>query len=103
MKGMGDMMRQAQVMHRKMQKIQEEMENTTVEAAVGGGMVKVEVTGGREVRSITIDPSVVDPNDVDMLQDLVLSAVNEGLKKAKDMSEREMQALTGGVNIPGMF
>ncbi|MDY7001169.1 MAG: YbaB/EbfC family nucleoid-associated protein [Thermodesulfobacteriota bacterium] len=103
MKGMSDLVRQAQVMQKKMAKMQEEMAERTVDASSGGGMVTVQVNGSQEVLSVKIDPAAVDPNDVDMLQDLVLAAINEGLKKSKDMVQAEMSQLTGGINIPGMF
>lgn len=103
MRGMNDMLRQAQMMHKKMSKLQEEMAARTVEATAGGGMVTVTATGASELVGITIDPAVVDPADVAMLQDLVLAAANEALKKAKDMMAAEMSQITGGLNIPGMF
>ncbi len=103
MKGMGDMMRQAQLMHNKMSKLQEELKEKEVEAGSGGGMVTAKATCAGELRSIQIDPAVVDPDDVDMLQDLVLAAVNEVLKKGRETSEEEMKAITGGIQIPGMF
>ncbi|KAF0232808.1 MAG: hypothetical protein FD177_2165 [Desulfovibrionaceae bacterium] len=103
MKGMGDMMRQAQMMQKKMQQIQEDLKTRTVEATAGGGMVTVVATGSQDIASITIDKTVVDPADVDMLQDLVLAAVNDALKKSRDMQQAEMGALTGGLKIPGLF
>lgn len=103
MKGMGDMLRQAQMMQKKMQQIQEDIAKRTVEATAGGGMVTVVATGAQDVVSITIDKAVVDPNDVEMLQDLVLAAVKDALKKARDMQQSEMAALTGGLKIPGLF
>ena len=103
MKGMNDLLRQAQVMQKKMLDVQKEIEARRVDAASGGGMVSVEMTGALDMVSIKIDPAVVDPADVDMLQDLVLAAVNEALKKAKAMKEEEMAKLTGGMNIPGML
>jgi len=103
MRGMNDLLRQAQVMQTKMSKLQAEMAERTLEATSGGGMVKVTVTGKQEVKAIVIDPKAVDPNDVEMLQDLVLTAVNEGLRQAKDMMEKEMGALTGGLKMPGLF
>jgi len=103
MKGMGDMLRQAQMMQKKMQEIQEDMGKRTVEATAGGGMVTVVATGSQDVVSIAIDKTVVDPGDVEMLQDLVLAAVNDALKKAREMQQSEMAALTGGLKIPGMF
>lgn len=103
MKGMNDMLRQAQLMQKKMAKLQEELKEREVESSAGGGMVTVKATGAQEVRSIAIDPSVMDSGDVEMVQDLVLSAVNDALKKAKSMMEEEMGQITGGMNIPGMF
>ncbi len=103
MKGMNDMVRQAQILQRKIAKAQEDLAEKTVEATVGGGMVTVVSSGSQEIRAIKIDPAAVDPNDVSMLEDLVLSAVNEALKQAKDMAESEMSALTGGMSIPGLF
>ena len=103
MRGMNDLVRQAQVMQKKIQKAQEELAEKEVEASVGGGMVTVVANGNQEVKSVKIDPQAVDPDDVPMLEDLVLSAVNEALKKAKEMAEAEMGALTGGMKIPGMF
>ncbi|WMW64591.1 YbaB/EbfC family nucleoid-associated protein [Nitratidesulfovibrio liaohensis] len=103
MRGMNDLLRQAQVMQTKMSKLQAEMADRTLEATSGGGMVKVTVSGKQEVKAIIIDPKAVDPNDVEMLQDLVLTAVNEGLRQAKDMMEKEMGALTGGLKMPGLF
>jgi nucleoid-associated protein EbfC len=98
-----DLMRQAQIMQRKIAKLQEEMGSKVVEASAGGGMVSVKATGKQEVVEIRIDPGVVDPNDVDMLQDLVLAAVNEALNQARTMVQSEMSKLTGGINIPGLF
>lgn len=103
MKGMGDMMRQAQMMQKKMQQIQEDMGKRTVEATAGGGMVTVVATGSQDIVSVKIDKTVVDPTDVDMLQDLVLAAVNDALKKAREMQQSEMAAITGGLKIPGLF
>ena len=103
MKGMSDLMRQAQIMQKKIAKVQEEMSSRTVETQSGGGMVTVVMTGEQELKSIVIDPKVVDASDVDMLQDLVLAAVNEAVKESKAMVESEMKGLTGGMNIPGLF
>ncbi|KUJ96314.1 MAG: nucleoid-associated protein EbfC [Desulfonauticus sp.] len=100
---MNDLIRQAQMLQKKMLQMQEELKNKVVEASAGGGMVQVKVSGGQEVLEIKIDPTVVDPNDVQMLEDLVLAAVNDGLKKAKEMVQSEMSQLTGGLNIPGLF
>ena len=101
MKDMNGMMKQAQKLQKKMMKTQEELAGKTVEATAGGGMVKVVATGGQTVQSIEIDKEVVDPEDVEMLQDLVLAAVNDALKKAQEMMSSEMGKLTGGMNLPG--
>ena len=103
MRGMNDLMRQAQLMQKKMTALQEELEERSIEASSGGGMVRVVCTGKQELKSISIDPAAVDPEDVDMLQDLILAAVNEGVRKSKEMVEEEMSKLTGGMKIPGMF
>ena len=96
------MMRQAQELQKQMMKLQEELESATVEATSGGGVVKVVVSGKMNVESITIDPEAVSAEDVEMLQDLVMAAVNEGLDKAQEMAQQKMGALTGGLNIPGL-
>ncbi|MDR1125040.1 MAG: YbaB/EbfC family nucleoid-associated protein [Deltaproteobacteria bacterium] len=103
MKGMNDLLRQAQVMQNKMAKLQEELREREVEAGSGGGMVKVVCNGKQELVSISIEKDAVDPNDVEMLQDLVLTAVNEGMRLSREMVEREMGAITGGMKIPGLF
>jgi DNA-binding YbaB/EbfC family protein len=100
---MGNLMKQAQQMQQKMMKMQEEMAAKTVDASVGGGMVTVTANGRAEVLSIKIDPQAVDPDDVEMLEDLVLAGVNEALRKAQDMMASEMSKLTGGMKIPGLF
>ncbi len=97
------MMKQAQQLQQRMMKLQEELETETVEATVGGGVVKVVVSGKMKIESIKIDPDVVSPDDVEMLQDLVLAAVNEGMEKAQEMASSKMGAITGGMNIPGLF
>ncbi len=96
------MMKQAQKMQQDMMKAQEELKNETVEATSGGGMVKVVADGQGDIKSIEIKPEVVDPDDTEMLQDLVLVAVNEALEKAKAMQEQKLKAATGGMGIPGM-
>ena len=103
MKGMGNMMKQAQKLQSKMLKIQEEMAEKTVEATAGGGMVKVVANGRQQIISIQIEAEVVDPEDVDMLQDLILAAVNDALAKSQEMITSEMGKLTGGLNIPGLM
>ena len=102
MKGMGNMMKQAQKLQSKMLKMQEELGQRTVETSAGGGMISVVANGRQQLVSITIDPEVVDPEDVEMLQDLVLAAVNDALNKAQEMVAGEMSKLTGGMNIPGL-
>jgi DNA-binding YbaB/EbfC family protein len=100
---MKEMMRQAQLIQNKINKLQEELGQRKVEAAVGGGMVKAVANGKSELVSITIERDVVNPDDVEMLQDLVLAAVNEALHRAKEMVEAEMAKATGGMKIPGLF
>ncbi len=90
-------------MQQQMARIQEELETTTVEASAGGGVVKATVTGKRALVGLVIDRSAVDPDDVEMLQDLVMTAVNEGLKAAQALEEQRMGAVTAGLRIPGMF
>jgi DNA-binding YbaB/EbfC family protein len=102
MKGMANMMKQAQQLQSKMLKLQEELAEKTVESSSGGGMVKVVANGRQQIVSIQIDAEVVDPDDIEMLQDLILAAVNDGLKKAQEMVSAEMGKLTGGLNIPGL-
>ena len=98
-----DMIRQAQLLQEKMVKIQEEAAKKTVEATAGGGMVTVVANGKQEIISIKIDPEVVNPNDVDMLQDLILAAVNEARRRAQELMADQMKAITGGLQIPGLF
>lgn len=97
------MLRQIQKMQAEMAKIQEELGAKTVEAAAGGGAVKVTISGHLEVKAVSIDPSAVDPQDVEMLQDMIVAAVNEGLKKAQDLAGQAMARVTGGMRIPGLF
>lgn len=99
---MQEIFKQAQEMQKKMAEIQEQMANETVQASAGGGMIQVTVSGSLEVRDVQIDPSVIDPQDPGMLQDLILAATNEALKEAQEMKQNEMSKLTGGMNIPGM-
>lgn len=104
--GMGNMnqlMKQAKKMQEDMAKMQEQLEDKTVEAAAGGGMVSVVVNGKKEVLELNIKPEVVDPDDIEMLQDLVIAAVNEGIRKADEMVQGEMSKITGGMGMPGMF
>lgn len=97
---MGNLIKQAQQFQSKMAKLQEELGERTVEASAGGGMISVVVNGRQEVVSITIEREVVDPDDVEMLQDLIMAAVNDGLTKAKNMVNEEMAKLTQGLNLP---
>jgi DNA-binding YbaB/EbfC family protein len=103
MKNMKNLMKQAQQLQNKMAKMQEEMAEKTVETTAGGGMVKVVANGKQEVISIHIEKEVVDPEDVEMLQDLILAAVNEALMQSQKMVSDEMGKLTGGMNIPGLM
>jgi DNA-binding YbaB/EbfC family protein len=102
-KNIGNLMRQAQKMQEKMGEMQKQLASRTIEASSGGGMVTATVNGGQELVSIKIDPAVADPKDVDMLQDLVVAAVNEGLRRSKQMVQEEMSKLTAGLglNLPG--
>ena len=97
------LMQQAQAMQSKMAQANQEVEARTVDATAGGGAVSVTVSGGGELKAIKIDPQAVNPDDVGLLEDLILTAVNEGVRKAKDMKAQELQKLTGGMNIPGLF
>ncbi|PRX26433.1 hypothetical protein BX659_12022 [Orenia metallireducens] len=100
---MGKMMKQVQKMQGQMAKMQDELAKKTVEASAGGGMVTVTANGQQEIVGIKIDPDAVDPDDVEMLEDLILAAVNESMRKVQDMTQKEMGKLTGGMNIPGLF
>lgn len=102
MKNMNKLMKQAQEMQNKIARMQEEMADREVEATAGGGMVKVVANGRQQIVSIRIEKEVVDPEDVDMLQDLVVAAVNEALSRSQAMVNEEMNKLTGGMNIPGL-
>ena len=97
-----NMMKQAQQLQKQMLQVQQEIEASKVEFSSGGGAVKVVVSGKMTVESIVIDPDAVDPEDVEILQDLVLSAVNGGIEKAQELASSKMGAVTGGLNIPGL-
>lgn len=99
---MANLQRMAQQMQRDMAKVQEELEHAVVEGTAGGGVVRATATGKQEVLSITIDPAAVDPDDVEMLQDLVLAAVNDALRASRELAEEKLGAVTGGLRIPGM-
>lgn len=103
MGNMGNMMKQVQKMQKKMADLQQELDKREVEASAGGGAVTVKVNGKKEILAVTIDKDVVDPDDVEMLQDLIIAATNEALRNAEEMVSREMQKITGGMNIPGLF
>ena len=100
---MNNLMKQAQAMQKKMQDMQKEVEESEFEASAGGVAVTVKVSGKKEILGISIKPEVVDPDDVEMLEDLVLSAVNEAMKKADEETANKMGKITGGLNIPGLF
>ena len=100
--GMADLQRMAQQMQQNMARVQAELEATQVDGSAGGGVVSATVTGKGELVSITIDPSAVDPTDVEMLQDLVVAAVNDALRASRELAEEKMAAVTGGLKIPGM-
>jgi len=102
MPNMGQLMKQAQQIQTKMAKLQEDLGDRTVEASSGGGMVIAVANGRQEVLSVKIEPEVIDPDDAEMLQDLIMAAVNDALTRAKDMVNEEMGKLTKGMNIPGM-
>jgi hypothetical protein len=102
MKNMNSMMKQAQNLQKKMMRTQAELATKTIEASAGGGMVKVIANGAQKIESIVMEKEVVDPEDIEMLQDLVLAAVNDALNKSQEMVSAEMGKLTGGLNIPGL-
>ncbi len=103
MKQFGNLMKQAQQMQSKLMKLQEDAGQMTAEAAAGGGMVKVTANAKGEIVAVKIDRTVVDPEDVGMLEDLVTAAVNEAVRKAKEIMAAEVQKLTGGLGVPGLF
>ncbi len=102
MQNIGNIMKQAKKLQERMTSLQNELALKTVEASAGGGMVSVLVNGKHELVSLKIEKEVVNPEDVDMLQDLIMAAVNEGMRKAQEMASAEMAKLTGGINIPGL-
>jgi len=99
----GSMMKQAQKMQTKMAEMQEQLKDETVDASAGGGVVRVVLTGDIRVKEVHIDPSVVDPDDVELLQDMVAAAVNEAIRAAQELSSKRMAEITGGMNIPGLM
>jgi nucleoid-associated protein EbfC len=100
--GMANLQRMAQQMQEQMLRVQEELASTVVDGSAGGGVVRAQATGKQELVSVTIDPAAVDPADVDMLQDLVLAAVNDALRASRELAEQKMAAVTGGLRIPGL-
>ena len=103
MQNFGSIMKQAKKLQEKMANLQKELETRTVETTSGGGMVSVVVNGKYEIQSLKIDKEVANPDDLDMLQDLIIAAVNEGIRKAQEMTSQEMGKLTGGLSIPGLM
>lgn len=97
------MMKQARKMQEQLAKTEEQLAQTEVSSSAGGGMVKVSATGAMQITSITIDPSAVDPDDVEILEDMVLAAVNDALNSAQQLASQQMSAITGGLNIPGLM
>jgi DNA-binding YbaB/EbfC family protein len=103
MKGLGDIMKKAQKMKEQMEQVQEELARREIEASAGGGMVKVVMNGSQEVISLDIEPAVIDPEDREMLQDLVQAAINEAVRKSREMMQEEMAKITGGLPMPDIF
>jgi len=97
------MMKQAQKMQAKMAEMQEQLKSETLEASAGGGMVRVVISGDMQIRELVIDPGAVDPDDVEMLQDMVAAAVNEAIRSAQELASRRMGEITGGMNVPGLM
>jgi DNA-binding YbaB/EbfC family protein len=102
-KGLGNILKQAQQMHTKIAQLQEEMAAKTVEGSSGGGMVNIVMNGKQEIVSVRIDPEVINREDIEMLQDLIVAAVNEAVRKSQEMMQEEMKKITGGLSIPGLF
>jgi DNA-binding YbaB/EbfC family protein len=102
MGGMGNLLKQAQEMQARITKVQEELGQKTVEGSAGGGMVQVTVNGQLNINAVKIDPTVINAEEKEMLEDLILAAVNDGMRKARDLASAEMSKITGGFKIPGM-
>lgn len=100
---MNQMMKQVQKMQQEMARAQAELKEQTIETSVGGGMVKVTINGHKEITAININPEVVDPDDVEMLEDLILTAVNDAIAQVDELSAKELGKYTGGLNMPGLF
>jgi len=101
--GMGNLLKQAQEMQTRMAKIQEELAQKTVEGSAGGGMVQVTVNGQLNINAVKIDPTVINAEEKEMLEDLILAAVNDGMRKARELASAEMSKITGGFKIPGLM
>ncbi len=99
----GNMAQQLQQLQQQMEDTQEALGDETVSISAGGGAIEIEITGKQELKSIKIDPDVIDPDDVEMLEDLILASINEAIKKSQDLASERMERLTGGLNIPGLF
>jgi len=99
----GGSVKQLQQMQQRLMKIQEELANETIEATAGGGAVTIVMNGHQQVKSVKIEPEVVDPNDVTMLEDLMVAAINEAVEKSQQLASKRMSALTGGLRIPGLM
>ena len=97
------LMKQAKEMQKKMETIKAQLANQEIKVASGGGMVEITINGEQEIKEISINPDIIDPEDKEMLEDLILAAVNEGIRQSKEMINEEMKKLTGGVNLPGLF
>ncbi len=102
-KGMGQLMKQAQQMQQKMSTLQKELESRELETSSGGGMIKIKINGKQEILAVSINKECVDPNDVEMLEELVKTAVNQAVKESQDMVSKAMSKVTGGLSIPGLF
>ncbi len=100
---MNSLMKQAQKMQENMAKAQEELEKKEIEVTAGGGAIKVKINGKKEIQAIELSQDVVDPDDIEMLQDLIISAINESIRQIEELSSNEMGKLTGGMGLPGMF
>ena len=100
--GMANLQRMAQQMQQEMQRIEGELREAQIDGSAGGGVVTAVVTGKQELVSVTIDPAAVDPSDVEMLQDLIVAAINDALRASRQMAEEKMAAVTGGLRIPGL-
>lgn len=99
----GSMMKQAKIMQKRMMEAQEELKNMDFEASAGGGAVKVKVNGSQEVMEVKIDKEIIDAGDIEMIEDMVMVAVNDAVKQSKDEVKNKMSAITGGMSIPGLF